>query len=147
MSLKEKLQQDWKEALKARNKFKANTISMVKAAILQVEKSGVSEVDDSKVIEIIAKEVKQKRDAIEEFKKANRQDLIDDAQKEIEILLEYLPQQLEADEILEIVRQAALEVGANSMKDMGKLMSAVIPKTKGKADGKLVNQIVKEYLS
>jgi uncharacterized protein YqeY len=147
MSLKEKLQQDWKEALKARDKFKANTISMAKAAVLQIEKSGVSEVDDSMVVEIIAKEVKQKRDAIEEFKKANRQDLIDDAQKEIEILLEYLPQQLEADEILEIVRQAALQVGANSMKDMGKLMSAVIPKTKGRADGKLVNQIVKEYLS
>lgn len=147
MSLKEQLQQDWKDAVKAREKIRANTISMAKAAILQVEKSGVPELDDEAVIEIISKEVKQRRDSIEEFKKGNRQDLVDDTQKELEILLEYLPKQLTEDEITEIVRQAADEVGANSMKDMGKLMSALIPKTKGRADGKLVSQIVKEYLN
>lgn len=147
MSLKEILQQDWKDALKARNKFKANTITMAKAAILQVEKSGTSDIDDEQVVQILSKEVKQRREALEEFEKANRQDLVQQAKDEIEILQQYLPKQLSQDEILEIIRQAAVEVGANSMKDMGKLMSVVVSKTKGRADGKIVSTLVKEYLS
>lgn len=147
MSLKEVLQADWKAALKARDKFTANVISSAKAAILQVEKSGAGEINDETAMEIIAKEVKQRRDAIEEFKKGNRQDLVENAEKEIEILLKYLPKQLNEDEIFEIVKNAADQCGANSMKDLGKLMGIVISKTKGKADGKLVNRIVKEYLN
>jgi uncharacterized protein len=147
MSLKEVLQADWKAALKARDKFTANVITGAKAAILQVEKSGAGEINDEIAMEIMAKEVKQRRDAIEEFKKGNRQDLIDNAEKEIEILLEYLPKQLNEDEIFEIVKNAADQSGANSMKDLGKLMGIVISKTKGRADGKLVNRIVKQYLN
>ncbi|KYH34528.1 glutamyl-tRNA(Gln) amidotransferase subunit E [Clostridium tepidiprofundi DSM 19306] len=147
MSLKEILQQDWKDALKAKNKFKANTISMAKAAILQAEKSGTSVIDDDDIIQILSREVKQRREALEEFEKANRQDLVDKTKDEIEILLEYLPKQLSKDEIMEIIRQAAVDEGANSMKDMGRVMSAVVPKTKGRADGKLVSQLVKEYLN
>ncbi|MFD3157585.1 GatB/YqeY domain-containing protein [Haloimpatiens sp. FM7330] len=147
MSLKERLQQDWKIALKSRDKFKAGVISMAKAAVLQVEKSGNGTVNDEKIVEILSKEVKQRRDAIEEFKKGNRQDLIDDANAEIKILMNYLPQQLTREEILEIVKIAVEEIGANSMKDMGKVMTAVMPKVKGRTDGKLVNQIVKEYLN
>ena len=147
MSLKEILQQDWKDALKAKNKFKADTISMAKAAILQAEKSGTSVIDDDEIIQILSREVKQRREALEEFEKANRQDLVDKTKGEIEILLEYLPKQLSKDEIMEIIRQAAVDVGANSMKDMGKVMSVVVAKTKGRADGKLVSQLVKEYLN
>ncbi|WP_102400154.1 GatB/YqeY domain-containing protein [Haloimpatiens massiliensis] len=147
MSLKERLQQDWKDALKGKEKFKANVISMAKAAVLQVEKTDGSSLDDQQIVEILAKEVKQRRDAIEEFKKGNRQDLIDESEEEIRILMNYLPQQLTQEEIFKIVKASADEVGANSIKDMGKLMSAVMPKFKGRADGKLVNKIVKEYLS
>ncbi|SCN21782.1 glutamyl-tRNA(Gln) amidotransferase subunit E [Clostridium sp. N3C] len=148
MPLKDRLQEDWKQALKAKDKFRADTISSARAAILQVEKNqGAASVDDDTIIEILAKEVKQRREAIIEFEKGNRQDLVDKANAEIEILLSYLPQQLSEDEIYEIVRVTATEVGANSMKDMGRLMSAVMERVKGRAEGKVVSTIVKEHLS
>lgn len=147
MPLKERLQEDWKQALKAKEKLTADTISMAKAAILQVEKNGSGQLDDDAIIDILAREVKQRRESIVEFEKGNRQDLVDKANAEIQILLSYLPQQLSEDEIYEIVRVTAYEVGANSMKDMGKVMSAVIERVKGRADGKLVSSIVKEHLN
>ena len=149
MALKGKLQEDWKQALKAGDKFKATTISTVRAAILLVEKTDGRKLDedDEQVIEVLAKEVKQRRESILEFEKGNRQDLVEQTEKEIEILLSYLPQQLTEEEIVEIVRQAVEETGANSMKDMGKLMAVVVPKTKGRADGKLVSEIVKKSLN
>ncbi|AWI03322.1 GatB/YqeY domain-containing protein [Clostridium drakei] len=147
MSLKERLQEDWKQALKAKEKSKAETISMARAAVLQVEKTDGNKLSDEQVIEVLAKEVKQRREAILEFEKGNRQDLVDKANEEIEILLGYLPQQLSEEEISEIVRQAVDEVGAGSIKDMGKVMTLIMPKTKGRADGKLVSQIVKQYLN
>ena len=147
MPLKERLQEDWKQALKAREKLKVDTISMARAAILHVEKSGGGQLDDVQIIDIIAREIKQRREAILEFEKGNRQDLIDKNNDEIEILLSYLPQQLSEEEIYDIVRVVANEVGANSIKDLGKLMSAVVIRTKGRADGKIVSNIVKEHLN
>ncbi|MBV4439475.1 GatB/YqeY domain-containing protein [Clostridium tyrobutyricum] len=147
MSLKERLQEDWKQALKSKDKFKASTISMARAAVLLVEKTDGKQLDDEQIIGILAKEVKQRREAVLEFKKGNRQDLIDNAENEIKILLSYLPQQLNEEEISEIVHQAVNEVGANSIKDMKKVMALVVPKTKSRADGKLVSQIVKQYLN
>ncbi|ARC85528.1 yqey-like family protein [Clostridium argentinense CDC 2741] len=147
MSLKDRLQEDWKNALKGKEKFKASVISMAKAAILQVEKDNKSSLNDDQVIEVLAKEVKQRRDALQEFEKGNRQDLVDSTNAEIDILLQYLPQQLTEDKIREIVRESAEKLGANSIKDMGKVMAAVRPSTNGRADGKIVSQIVKEYLN
>ena len=147
MSLKERLQEDWKQALKSKDKFKASTISMARAAVLLVEKTDGKQLDDEQIIGILAKEVKQRREAVLEFKKGNRQDLIDNAENEIKILLSYLPQQLNEEEISEIVHQAVNEVGANSIKHMKKVMALVMPKTKSRADGKLVSQIVKQYLN
>lgn len=146
-TIKERLQEDWKQALKAREKFKAEVLSMAKAAVLLVEKTNNVTIEDEQVIEILAREIKQRKEAMLEFEKGNRQDLVDKSKTEIEILLNYLPQQLNENEILEIVKQAALEVGANSPKDMGKVMTKVRPLTVGRADGKLVSSIVKEYLS
>lgn len=146
-TIKERLQEDWKTALKAKDKFKANVLSTAKSAILLVEKTDSKPVDDSQVIEILAREVKQRREAVLEFEKGNRQDLVDEANAEINILLNYLPQQLSEEEILQIVKESAIEVGASSIKDMGKVMALVRPKTVGKADGKLVSQIVKDYLN
>ncbi|AIY83604.1 MAG: GatB/YqeY domain-containing protein [Clostridium baratii] len=145
-TIKERLQEDWKTALKAKDKFKANVLSTAKSAILLCEKNGEN-VDDARVIEILAKEVKQRREAVLEFEKGNRQDLVDEANAEIAILLDYLPQQLSEEEILEIVKESAITVGASSIKDMGKVMALVRPKTVGKADGKLVSQLVKNYLN
>lgn len=147
MSLKERLQEDWKQALKARDKFRADTISMAKAAVLQVEKTDGIKLDDEQVIEVLAREVKQRREAVLEFEKGNRQDLIDKSNNEIEILLSYLPQQLTEEEILVLIQDAAVEVGANSIKEMGKVMQVLAPRIKGRADGKLVSQMVREHLN
>ncbi|AIY78629.1 GatB/YqeY domain-containing protein [Clostridium botulinum] len=146
-TIKEKLQEDWKAALKAKDKFKANTISTARSAILLVEKTDNVKLEDDEVINILAKEVKQRRESMLEFEKGNRQDLVDQCNAELEILLEYLPQQLSEEEIKQIVKDSAEEMGASSIKDMGKVMSAIRPKIVGRADGKLVSQIVKEYLN
>ena len=147
MTLKESLQEDWKTALKAKDKFKASTVSMAKSAVLLAEKTDGTLLDDEKVIDVLAKEVKQRRDSVLEFEKGNRQDLVDQTKAEIEILLNYLPQQLSESEISDIVRQAVDEVGANSMKDMKAVMAIVTPQIKGRADGKLVSQIVRDSLN
>ncbi|AVK49887.1 aspartyl-tRNA amidotransferase [Clostridium sp. MF28] len=146
-SIKDRLQDDWKIALKAKDKFTSSVISTAKAAVLLVEKTDNRKLEDDEVITILAKEIKQRREAMLEFEKGNRQDLIDQSKAEIEILLKYLPQQLSEEEIKQLVKESAEEVGANSIKDMGKVMSAVKPKVVGKADGKLVSQFVKEYLN
>lgn len=146
-AIKERLQNDWKAALKAKDKFRANVISTAKSSILLVEKSDNRKVEDAEVIEILAKEVKQRREALLEFEKGNRQDLVEQSKAEIEILLEYLPQQLSEVEIKNIIEESAIDAGATSIKDMGKVMALVRPKTLGKADGKLVSQFVKEYLT
>ena len=146
-TVKERLQEDWKTALKAKDKFKANVISTAKSAILLVEKTDGITADDALAIEILAKEVKQRREAMLEFEKGNRQDLVDQSKAEIEILLNYLPQQLSEGEIRQIIEESAIEAGASSIKDMGKVMAIVRPKTLGRAYGKLVSQIVKEYLT
>lgn len=147
MSLKERLQEDWKQALKSKDKFKADTISMAKAAVLQVEKTDGVKLEDPQIIEVLSREVKHRREALLEFEKGKRQDLVDQTNNEIEILLSYLPQQLTETEVGEYVRQCVQEVGANSIKDMGKVMAALKPKVTGRADGKLVSQLVKEYLN
>ncbi|MDF2891989.1 MAG: GatB/YqeY domain protein, partial [Clostridia bacterium] len=119
---------------------------MTRAGILQIEKDKKIELDDEGVIEVIAKGVKQRKDAIPEFEKGNRLDLVENLQKEIDVLMAYLPQQLSEDEVSRIIADTIVEVGAQSAKDMGKVMSALMPKVKGRADGKLVNIIVKQQL-
>ena len=146
-AIKDRLQDDWKTALKAKDKFTTSVISTARAAILLVEKTDNRKLEEDEVISILAKEVKQRRESMLEFEKGNRQDLVDQCKAEIEILLKYLPQQLGEEEVKQIVKESAEELGANSIKDMGKVMSAVRPKVVGKADGKLVSQMVKEYLS
>ncbi len=147
MSLKEQLSADLKQSMKDKDVIVKSTVILVRAAILQFEKDNKVELIDEDIIGIISKQVKQRRDALEEFKKADRQDLIDQTNKEIEILTKYLPQQLSEEEVKIIVLSAIQEVGATSMKDMGKIMAVVMPKIKGQADGGIVNKLVKEYLN
>ncbi|HCC03884.1 MAG TPA: aspartyl-tRNA amidotransferase, partial [Clostridiales bacterium] len=120
--LKEQLMQDLKDAMKEKDTVKKDTVQMVRAAILQIEKDKGIEVDDAKIIEIIAKEVKTKKDALVDFEKGGRQDLIDQTNAEIEILSKYLPKQLSKEEIKEIVQNIVNDLGATSMKDMGPVM-------------------------
>jgi uncharacterized protein YqeY len=146
MSLKNKLLEDLKQSMKEKDTIKKSSITMVRAAILQIEKDNKIELTDDDIIEVIAKQVKQRNDALKEFKKADRQDLVEQTNAEIEVLTKYLPQQLSEDEVDQIVIKTIGEVGASSMKDMGKVMSAIMPKVKGRADGALVNKLVKQYL-
>jgi len=147
MSLKEKLADDFKAALKNKDNIRKSVITMIRAAIKQYEVDNKVEIDDDKIIQIISKQVKQKRDAIVEFNKGKRQDLVDETNNEIQILMEYLPKQLTEEEVREIVNESINKLNAQGPKDMGKVMQDVMPKVKGKADGKLVSSIVKELLN
>ena len=147
MSLKETLMDDLKAAMKDKDVIRKNTVQMIRSAILQFEKDNKAELDDNGIIDVIAKELKRRRDVLPEYEKSGREDLIADINREIEILLAYLPKQLSKEELEVIVAEAIAEVGAASMKDMGKIMAAVMPKTKGRADGKMINEIVKAKLS
>lgn len=148
MSLKEKLANDMKEAMKARDAGKArlSVIRLVRGAVRQIEIDQKVELDDEGVLAVISKEVKQRRDSIEEFKKGGREDLVAQNEADVAILMEYLPAQLSEAEVRALVDEAVAAVGAQGPKDMGKVMKELMPKVKGKADGKLVNQLVKEAI-
>lgn len=149
MSLQDRLMEDMKAAMKAKEagKLRLSVIRMSRAAIRNIEIDNHKSLNDDEVIEVLAKEVKQRRDSIEEYKKANRQDVVDTLNQEIAILMEYLPKQMSSEEIRQLVQEAISSTGAKGPKDMGKVMGKLMPQVKGKADGKLVNQIVKELLS
>ncbi len=147
MSLKETLLQDLKTAMKDKDTIRKNTIQLVRAGVLQIEKDNHVELEDDGVLDVIAKELKKRRDSLPEFEKSGRTDLIENLNKEIEVLLGYLPEQLTEDEIQKIVEETIAETGAATMKDMGKVMGAVSSKVKGRADNRVVSGYVKKLLS
>ena len=144
--LKEKLMDDLKVSMREKNEIRKNTIQMVRAAILQIEKDKGITVEDDKIIEIIAKEVKGKKDALVDFEKAERADLIEQTNTEIAILQEYLPKQLTKEEIKKELEVVIAEVGATSMKDMGMVMKEAKARIGAAADGRTINEVVKELL-
>ena len=147
MSLKEILANDLKTAMKEKDVIKKNTVQMVRSAILQYEKDNLTELDENGVLDIIAKKLKKRKDVLPEYEKSGRDDLIKDIKREIEVLLSYLPEQLTEEELEIIIKDAISETGAESVKDIGKIMQNVMPKTKGRADGKMINTIVRKLLS
>lgn len=148
MSLKERLLVDMKEAMKDKEagKQRLTVIRMVRAAVKNEEIKAKKDLGDEEIVEVIAREVKQRRDAIPEYEKGNRPDVVESLQAEIEILMKYLPEQLTEEEVRKIVKDTIEAVGASTPKDMGKVMGKLMPQVKGKADGKLVNKIVRELL-
>ena len=145
--LQEKLMADLKEAMKGGDKTRLEVIRMVRARIKNAEIAKQKSLDDSDVLDVIAKEAKQRRESITEFKKADRQDLSDKEEAELAILLEYLPQQMSREEILAAARRVIEEVGARGPGDKGKVMQNLIPQLKGKAEGRDINEVVTELLS
>lgn len=145
--LKEKLLQDFKEAMKEKNELKKNTIMMVRAAILQIEKDTQKELNDDAILEILAKEIKKRKDSLEDIEKSGREDLIKQVNDEMAIIKAYLPEELSLEELEKIIEEVIAETGATSMKDMGKVMQAAKAKTAGRADNKIINEIVKKKLS
>lgn len=147
MSLKEKLLEDYKSAMKEKDVVRKNVVGMVRAAILQFEKDNKVVLDDSGVLNVIAKEIKKRKDSLPEYIKSGRQDLIDELNREIEILQSYLPPMLNQEELEKIVLDVIEKVKPSGMKDMGKVMQEVMQKVSGRAEGKVVSEIVKKHLS
>lgn len=145
--LKEKLLEDMKVSMRDKNVIRKNVIQMVRAAILQVEKDKQIELNDEQITEIIAKESKKRKDSLADYEKSGREDLISQIKEEIEILSEYLPKPLTREEIEEIVEEVIKETGASSIKEMGIVMKEAKTKIGPAADGKTINEVVKEKLS
>ena len=145
--LVEKIESDFKEALKQRNEIKVSTLRMLKAAIKNKEiEKRVKSLDEQDVVDTIQKQVKQRKDSMTEFEKAKRMDLVEKEKKEALILEQYLPQQLSEQELTSIIREAINTSGAKTKNDMGRLMKELMPKVKGRADGKEVNRLVSSML-
>lgn len=146
MSLRDILQTDMKQAMKDHDKLKLAVIRMAWSAIRNKEIDEKTELKDDQVLAVLSKEVKQREDTISEIKDANRPDLVEKNQQEIDVLKKYLPQQLSDDELKKVVEDAIAKTGAKSMKDMGKVMGTVIAQTRGRAEGKRVSTMVKSLL-
>ena len=145
--LKGKLLEDLRNCMKEKNVVRKNVIQMVRAAILQVEKDKQITLDDNQIIDIIAKESKKRKDALGDYEKSGREDLINEIKEEIQILAEYLPKQLSIEELENIVKEVIAEEGATSIKDMGKVMKAAKEKIGAASDGKTINEVVKKMLA
>lgn len=145
--LKEKLLEDMKISMRDKNTIRKNVIQMVRAAILQVEKDKQIELEDSQIMEIIAKESKKRKDSLSDYEKSGRQELIEEINQEIKILSEYLPQPLTKEQIEKIVEEIIEKTEASTMKDMGMVMKEAKAKIGVVADGKTINEIVKEKLN
>ena len=145
--LKEKLLEDLKIEMKEKDAITKNTIQMIRAAILQTEKDKQIELDDNGILEIISKQVKQKNDALEQFEKADRQDLVEQTKLEINILKEYLPKQLSREEVEQIVVDLSRTLGISDMKGMGTLIKSAKAKIGAGSDGKTISEVVKKVLN
>ena len=148
--LKDKIQEDLKQAMLAKDELKLSTVRMLKSALQyhEIQKGGAGyEATDDDVIEVIGREIKKRKEAIELYKQGGREDSAASEQKELEILQAYLPEQMSEDEVRKLVRETVEQTGAKSIQEIGKVMGALMPKVKGKADGTLVSSLVKLALS
>ncbi|MFV0561369.1 MAG: GatB/YqeY domain-containing protein [Enterococcus sp.] len=146
MSLLSRLNEDMKTAMKAKDKESLQVIRMLKASLQNEQIKESRELTDDEELTVLSREMKQRRDSLTEFEKADRNDLVEQVKKEIVIVEKYMPEQLSDEEIQQIVQEAITQTGASSVKEFGKVMGVVMPKVKGKADGNTVNAIVKELL-
>lgn len=146
MSLLETLNQDMKTAMKAKDKTTLSVVRMLKSAVMNEQINLGHDLTNDEEVAVLSRELKQRKDSVAEFDKGGREDLSTQTKAEITVVEKYMPAQLSEDEVKQIVADTVAEVGAQSMADFGKVMGAVMPKLKGQADGKLVNQTVKGLL-
>ena len=146
MPLKEQLSDDLKNAMRQGDALRRTTIRFVLSAIHNDEIAKQKDLDEDGVIQVLTKQAQQRRDSIEAFQDANRQDLVDKEQAELEIIAAYLPERMTEDEVREVVRQVLSDSGSSGPQDMGKVMGRLMPKVRGKADGKMVSTMVNEML-
>ena len=146
MGLRDQIPEDIKSALRKKKSLELNVLRMLQASIKNKEIDNRSELNDDQVIQVVSSEVKKRRDAAEEYTKVNRKDAAETEKQEIAILMKYMPEQLSEDEIISKVLEIIAKSGACGLKDLGMVMKPVISELKGKADGKLINQIVRKEL-
>ena len=146
MGLKEQLNEDMKQAMKAKDRNRLSAIRMVRGAVRDKEINSQVELDDDGVLAVIASQIKKRKDALEQLQKSNRDDLVESEIEQINALQEFLPVQLSNEEIEAVVVEAIEELGATSMRDMGKVMGKLVPQLRGKADNSVVSQIVRQRL-
>lgn len=149
MALRNQIQADMLTAMKAKDEIKLNALRMLKAAMLKFEVSGKEkkEATDEDIMALLMKEIKSRMDSAEQFRKGNRIEMAEKEEKEIEVLKAYMPPQMGEDEILALAKEAIAQTGASKKGEIGKVMGALMPKVKGKADGTLVNKIVSSLLA
>ncbi|VEF47750.1 GatB/Yqey domain-containing protein [Bacillus freudenreichii] len=148
MNLLDRLNEDMKQAMKSKEKEKLSVIRMLKAALQnEAIKQGNKQLSEDEELTVLSREVKQRKDSLHEFEKAGREDLAQKVREELSIISYYMPEQLSDDEVVELVRKAIADTGASTKADMGKVMGALMPKVKGKADGTLVSKLVQRHLS
>ncbi|UII54924.1 GatB/YqeY domain-containing protein [Cytobacillus spongiae] len=147
MSLLERLNNDMKQAMKNKEKDKLTVIRMIKASLQNEAIKTGNDLTEDEELTVLTREVKQRKDSLHEFEKADRQDLVEKIRTELTYVEIYLPKQLSEEELSEIVKATISETGAASKADMGKVMAAIMPKVKGKADGSLINKLVQQHLS
>lgn len=145
--LLKKLQEEMKKAMKSGEKDRLSTIRMLISEIKKVQIDKKKDLTDEEIIQLLQRYAKQRKEAIQQYKKANREDLVEKEEKELKVVEEFLPEQLSEQEIENIVQETIEEIGASSLKDMGKVMKVVMEKVKGRADGSIVSKIVKQKLS
>ncbi|MGM8364624.1 GatB/YqeY domain-containing protein [Virgibacillus sp. W0181] len=148
MTVAERLNEDMKQAMRDKNKEKLSVIRMIKASLQnELIRTGEAELSEDEELSILSRELKQRKDSLQEFESAGRDDLAQKLEFEISIVQQYLPKQLTSEELEQIIKQTITEVNATSKKDMGRVMSAIMPKVKGRADGSLINKIVQKHLN
>jgi uncharacterized protein YqeY len=147
MSLKERLNTDLHEAMRQRAELRRDTLRMVLAALHNAEIAAGHEIDDDGALGVLAKEAKQRRESIEEFRKGNRPDLVDKEEAELAVISEYLPQQATREEIMEAARRVVQETGASGPKDLGKVMPVLMQQFRGRAEGRDVSEVVRELFA
>ena len=147
MNLKERLADDLKSAMKNKDTIRKNVVQFVRAGVLQFEQDNKVTLDDNGVLEVIAKQLKQRKDSLPDYEKSGRDDLIAELKAEMDVLMEYLPKQLTPEELEAIIKESIASLNASSMKDMGKVMTDVKAKTVGRAAGRMINEIAKKLWS
>lgn len=146
MQLKQRLYEDLKKAMKTKDEIRTRTLRLIISSIKTLEVEKMTEATDDDVFRVLSKECRKRVEAIEAYKKGGREDLANEEQKELEIIKSYMPKQLSEEELKEIVKDVVEETGSSSIKDLGRVMKVLMPRVKGRADGKTVNDIVRQIL-
>ncbi|WKB36903.1 GatB/YqeY domain-containing protein [Terrilactibacillus sp. S3-3] len=147
MSLVDRLNQDMKQAMKAKDKVRLSVIRMIKTSLQNESIKHGKELSEDEALTVLTRELKQRKDSLQEFERAGRQVIIDSVQEEIAIVNSYMPEQLSADELQTLIDETISEVGAKTKADMGKVMKAIMPKVKGRADGSQISHLVQSQLN